>query len=46
MRKYSAEQLPIANIATVVRAALRLATLAGQLGKLKEFTRIWRNLGK
>ena len=43
MRKYSVEKLPIANIAIVVRAALHLAILAGQLGKLEE---IRRNLGK
>ena len=46
MKKHSAEKLPIANIAIVVRAVLCLERLAGQLGKLNEFTKIWRNLGK
>jgi len=46
MRKYSEGELPIANIAVVARVALRLAILAGQLGKLEEFTKIGRNLGK
>jgi len=46
MRQYSAEKCPIANIVIVVRAALCLVILAGKLGKLEEFMKIWRNLGK